>query len=152
MKNTSALSRLSLFIHWLDSSLYWLHFPLHLHAYTPYQSRLTRLTTQSFASLGVHLLVCFHLRPGSWLSDFFFRRRTASRRQTTRSSNKEKKLLLLWEMLTLLKDPSFLSQPSRPIGSATSSRPHSVMGTPPETKTLPVLLFTVWSAIIVSFF
>lgn len=37
-------------------------------------------------------------------------------------------------MLTLLKDPSFLSQPSRPIGSATSSRPHSIIGTPPETK------------------
>lgn len=43
MKNTSALGRLSLFIHWLDSSLYWFHFPLHLHAYTPYQSRLTKL-------------------------------------------------------------------------------------------------------------
>lgn len=56
MKNTSALSRLSLFIHWLDSSLYWFHFPLHLHVYTPYQSRLTKLyitdvQTQSFASL-----------------------------------------------------------------------------------------------------
>lgn len=43
VKNTSALGRLSLFIHWLDSSFYWLHFPFHLHAYTPYQSRLTRL-------------------------------------------------------------------------------------------------------------
>lgn len=43
MKNTSALSRLSLFIHWLDSSLYQFYFPLYLHAYTPYQSRLTRL-------------------------------------------------------------------------------------------------------------